>query len=243
MFALADEGWGPSEVARELGVTPAAISKIIAKRGPKAEAPEAEPIEIIPPPVRPRIVSPPVAPEPEPIQPKPHEASGSEWRGIQLAGILGERRRQLLILQGEEVARDFCRRECWHMVRTGVTVESISQQFDLPTAEIEKLIAEARQRAIDSVTAFDARLSLAAALDDVELSRRECLRVLNSPNSTPTARASARRTLLECSEKQIAMAVTVEAYRAAHGLSDPADTEGAGVGTVEFWLSRKVAQR
>lgn len=192
--------------------------------------------------MRPRIVSPPVAP-PEPTQQKPHEASGSEWRGIQLAGTLGERRRQLLILQGEEVARDFCRRECWHLVRAGISLESISQQFDLATAEVEKLIEEARQRAVDSVNAFDARLSLASAMEDVELSRRECLRVLNSPNSTPSARASARRTLLECSEKQIAMAVTVEAYRAAHGLSDPADREGAGVGTVEFWLSRKVAQR
>lgn len=242
VFALDAEGWSPTEIARELGVRPSSISKIIGKRDREAEAlqpvaPDADVVEFIrPPTIRARVVAtPPVAP-PSPIQPKAQDYPGSEWRGVALGQTLAERFAQLRVMHGAEVARDFARREAWHLTRTGVSVEAISQQFDLPTDEVEALVREARQRALDTIDKFDARLSLSAALEDIQVSRREALRVLNSGSASPGLRAQARNQLLRCAEAETDLAISIEAYRAAHGLNDDG-SDTADMNRLDFWMS------
>lgn len=236
-FALFSEGWSQSDIARRFGVSPQAINKIIAKGQAGADVQPVAPddIELVPPiTVRPRVSMPVV--QPAPIQPKATQEPGSEWRGVALGQTLAERHYQLRVMHGPEVARDFARREAWHLSRSGVSVEALSVQLDLPTADIEALIAEARERALASIDTYDARLSLSAALEDIQVSRREALRVLNSASSSPSARASARHMLLRIAEAEIDIAVSVEQYRAARGLLD-GDTGASDMNSLSFWVS------
>lgn len=245
VFALDAQGWSQTEIAEHLGVGQGAISKIIAKGDPGQHVQPVAPddIELVPPvTVRPRVSIPQA--QPAPIQPKATNEPGSEWRGIALGQTLAERHHQLRVMHGPEIARDFARREAWHLSRSGVSIEALSAQFDLPTGEIETLIAEARERALSSIDTYDARLSLSAALEDITVSRREALRVLNSASSPPSARASARHMLLRIAQAEIELAVSVEQFRAARGLLG-GDTGADDMNTLSFWVSipKKGAQR
>jgi hypothetical protein len=247
VFALLSEDWSQSDIARHFCVSPQAISKIVTQAEAVAHA-SVQPVapddlELVPPfTVRPRVSMPEA--QPAPIQPKATNEPGSEWRGIALGQTLAERHHQLRIMQGSEVARDFARRETWHLSRSGVSVEALSAQFDLPTSEIETLIAEARERALSSIDTYDARLSLSAALEDITVARREALRVLNSASSPPSARASARHMLLRIAQAEIELAVSVEQFRAARGLLG-GDTGENDMDALSFWISipKKGAQR
>lgn len=235
VFALDREGWTQSEIARRFEVTPAAIGKILKSRDdaghatlqPVAHDIELEPVQTLPRPVQ-------HAPPPPAVIEAAKLPGGSEWRGQQLAQTLAERRRQLQVVAGADAAREFAKREAWHLTRAGVTLEAISLQLDVASDEVAALVAEARQAALEAIDRYDARISLSASLQDIEITRREALRTLNSASASPSMRASARRMLLQCAQQEADLAVLIEQYRAARGLGDGVQDTGAEF--VSHWL-------
>lgn len=231
MFALLSEGCSQSDIARHFGVTPQAISKIVAKAEREAAArtsvqpvAPADDIEIV------------RQPTPRPVQPDAqNQGPGSEWRGIGLAPTLGDRYRQLEMVQGPEAAREFGIREAWTLTRQGSSVEAISQQFDLAVEVIEGFIGEARRRAVARINEFDPRLSLAAALQDIEMARSAAMRTMLSAKASDAARALARDALVRIAGRETDLAATIAQFRAAQGLDD-GDTGAADMDALSFWM-------
>ncbi len=235
VLSLLAQEWSQSEIARHFGVTPQAINKIVSKAREGAEAEQRvqpvapdEAIEIVPPPVVRSII--PHAPPPLPT------GASSEWRGVGLAQTLGDRYRQLEIIQGAQAAHEFAIREAWTLTRQGTSIESISQQFDLPLAKVETFVAEARTRALARIDTFDPRLSLSAALSDIELARRAAMLTLMSAKASEGARALARDALIRVAARETELAATIAQYRASQGLNGD-DTGADDLNRLDAWMT------
>lgn len=233
-------GWAQNDIARHFGVSEAAISQTLKKHregGHAAVQPVApDDLELVPVQVRPRVLA--QVPPPPVVKPAPAfdpSTPGSEWRGIALGQTLRDRYLQLRALHGTESALAFAQREAWTLHRQGVSVEAISQQFDLPTADVQALLDKARTNALERINSFDVRVSLAAALADLEAARHAALRALNSPNSSEHRRAQARADLIRLAQAETQLAVTISEYRNAAGL-DANGSEEVDVHSVDFWL-------